>query len=539
MNLKKNVFSYLIWLIYSAAICICLLGISGSLSSRAGYPEAYGYGAGGLWLLFGGLTVFLMHKLLARADSAEENSRIKALVTESFFAVLLFAAGIFLRVNGLAAAGENEAYFEAAKVAEGLEIPRIVHGAVYVYLQLLHFVFVVFGNKLLAGIWLQIILQIITGIFLYLAVRRLAGATAALTMLAFLMTGPLMVKEALLLSPRPFFLAVYAIGLFACALCISGRRHPAIFLIAGMGAAVVTYLDIAGISLLAFTLCGLLMRKSGEDRPFSRRLFGAFVCLAGSGAGFLLIIGLDALSSSKEVWAVLTAWQRIFLPSGFVLPMAVDTTVATVDVLILILLMTVGIFSYWCTFRTERQTVWIIPAVTLIVIQLFGMTGEEMKAYSLLYILFTVLAGIGLGSVFRKDAVESPEESGEENVAEAGLEVELSTETKGLTDEDKREEKKTQIKAKREIEIEDLSEEEEKPEPEEKEFPQIEEEQEPEEEDLSDTANEAEKPKVKLLYNPLPLPKKHVKKVMDYDRKFEEMQDDFDLCIDENDDYDI
>lgn len=525
MNLKKNVFSYLIWFIYSAAICICLLGISGSLSSRAGYPEAYGYGAGGLWLLFGGLTVFLMHKLLARADSAEENGRIKALVTESFFAVLLFAAGIFLRVNGLAAAGENEAYFEAAKVAEGLEIPRIVHGAVYVYLQLLHFVFVVFGNKLLAGIWLQIILQIITGIFLYLAVRRLAGATAALTMLAFLMTGPLMVKEALLLSPRPFFLAVYAIGLFACALCISGRRHPAIFLIAGMGAAVVTYLDIAGISLLAFTLCGLLMRKSGEDRPFSRRIFGAFVCLAGSGAGFLLIIGLDALSSSKEVWAVLTAWQRIFLPSGFVLPMAVDTTVATVDVLILILLMTVGIFSYWCTFRTERQTVWIIPAVTLIVIQLFGMTGEEMKAYCLLYILFTVLAGIGLGSVFRKDAVESPEESGEENVAEAGLEVELSTETKGLTDEDKREEKKTQIKAKREIEIEDLSEEKEEPGP--------------VAEDLSDTANEAEKPKVKLLYNPLPLPKKHVKKVMDYDRKFEEMQDDFDLCIDENDDYDI
>lgn len=46
-------------------------------------------------------------------------------------------------------------------------------------------------------------------------------------------------------------------------------------------------------------------------------------------------------------------------------------------------------------------------------------------------------------------------------------------------------------------------------------------------------------PQIKLIENPLPLPKKHVKKVLDYDRELEEGKDDFDIEIDECDDFDI
>ena len=46
-----------------------------------------------------------------------------------------------------------------------------------------------------------------------------------------------------------------------------------------------------------------------------------------------------------------------------------------------------------------------------------------------------------------------------------------------------------------------------------------------------------EQPKVELLENPLPLPKKHEKKVMDFD--VAKQKDDFDFALSENDDFDV
>ena len=47
-----------------------------------------------------------------------------------------------------------------------------------------------------------------------------------------------------------------------------------------------------------------------------------------------------------------------------------------------------------------------------------------------------------------------------------------------------------------------------------------------------------EKKQVKYIENPLPLPRKHKKRVMEYPRHISE-EDDFDHPVDENDDFDI
>ncbi len=517
---KKNAFSYFMWFLYSMAVCIGLLGIAGILSRSAGYSIAVGYGVGGLWLILCGLIVFLLHKLVSNMSDVRESGRTPLLVAESLVVVILFALGIFLRVSGLSGAGEDAAYFELAKVTEGQVIPPVVHGAVYIYLQLLHLVYLIFGNKFIAGIILQIVLQMIAGFFLYRAVRKLAGVVASLVTLGFVMAGPMMVEEALSLSPEMLFLAVYAVALYVTVQCIRGRKTPVACLTTGVVIAVVCYLDILGISLLFMAVVGMIPERSEEDASPVGRLVGGLFSVLGCGAGFLLLMLIDSLASGKEWLSVITAWWNLYSPSAFVLPEMLRLNRPGMEFLVFVLIMGIGVFSFWCDFEKERQSIWIWLAVLLVALQSFGMTTTEVNGTLFLYIAFAILSGVSLSGIFA--AV-----SEEEEFRSLGkiLEQEEAAEAAEL--------KKPARKAKAPVEEQA------------EENPAVEESREETTEKatveaLREEAAEQEKPpRVKFLENPLPLPKKHVKKVLDYDVELTEGQDDFDLAVDDNDDYDI
>lgn len=486
MNLKKNAFSYLMWFLYSVAVCVGLLGILGMIGSGAGYSVAVGFGVCFLWLLLSGLIVLFIHKLLMKTGSAK-TAGWPALVAESLIVVILFAVGIALRVSGMSKVGEDAAYYELARVTEGGRIPQVVHGIVYVYLQLLHLIYLIFGNKFLAGIWLQVLLQAIAGLFLYFAARRAAGVIPAVTALAFVMISPQMIREALLLSPKLMFLAIYAIALLLC-VTAAGKQKRVWCLPVGALIAAVCYLDIMGVTLLFFTVAGLFMANGEERVPFSRRLVNVLLCILGCALGFALFMALDALGSGKEITRVLSAWWELYQPVSFLVPVTVKEAGTAVDVLFLMLLLSVGIFSYWCSHYTEKQSVWVLTALSLALLECFGMTTAEMNGYVLLYILLAVLAGAGVSGLFAADTVgkaleqEKDVQASEVPVSEALVSGIPASETPAAVDPP---------------------------------------------------------PKVKLLDNPLPLPKKHTHKVLDYDLEPADGQDDFDLSTDEMDDYDI
>lgn len=521
---RKNAFSYIMWFVYSMAVCVSLFAIGATLSVQAGYAEAVGYGICAVWLVLGGLIVFLVHKLAGNFIGSREGSKIPALVAESLIAVILVAVGIILRVRGLAGAGEDAAYYELTKVAEGQTIPAVVHGASYIYLQLLHLVYWLFGNKFIAGIWLQIILQMIAAFFLYRAVRKKSGVIASLIAFGFVMVGPLMVKESLALSPELLILAVFGIVLYLCIRCICGSKSPVMALLTGLLISVVCYLDICGVVLLLFMIVGLLQETGDEDRSLPGRLLSVLLCFVGCGVGFVLLMLIDSLASGKSLGNVIFAWWELYAPVAFQIPEYLKISSVTMDVLALLLVMTLGIFGYWCSFFNERQSAWILSACALVALQLFGMTTAETNGYLLLYILFAVLAGVGitdmfgfgdddddmkpLGKMVRKEEKET-EMKGRGKVAEQ--EVVVSGRGRIIAAEPKPVEPKAEV---------------------------------PKAEEFKAEASKAEvsatqKPKVKYLENPLPLPKKHVKKTLDYDYDVVAGQDDYDLLVDDNDDYDI
>ncbi len=405
---------------------------------------------------------------------------------ESALVVILFVVGIALRIYCMGNVEQNSVYFELTKVAEDRTIPSVVHGAVYIYLQLLHLVYFVFGNKFMAGIWLQIVLQMFSGGFVYFAIRKMAGVIPALVMLGFLMLSPFGINQALILSPEFLFLFVFAIVLCVCAKCICDRKRFITCGVTGAFLSVACYLDIIGCVLVVLTVAGILLVKNPTTDSVKKRLIAVLFCILSSVAGFIVLMAIDSFVSAKKIGSVIWAWCKIYTPSGFDFSVFMNSGIVSIELMILLIMIAIGIFSFWFVRRTEYAGVWVLAVLALLLLQCFGMTTEEVSGTMQLYIVLSVLAGISVKRLFARKTVEAG------SVWEEGkLEAQLEAMSRDVG------------------------------------------------ENFEEPLSETEQPHVQLIENPLPLPKKHVKKVMDFDRELDEESDDFDVDVDENDDFDI
>ena len=143
MNYKKGILSVILWFIYALTAGTVLVGTTMVMLLPEGGSRPIGLVIAGVWLAMTGLVVFLLHRFLCVRESMQYD------------------------ISGAA----GNIWFDAVKVTETTRIPQVVHGAVYFYLQVLHGLLVFLGNKMTAALVLQIVLQILTGIFLYFAVR--------------------------------------------------------------------------------------------------------------------------------------------------------------------------------------------------------------------------------------------------------------------------------------------------------------------------------------------------------------------------------
>lgn len=489
MSLKKNGFSFLLWFLYSALVVVALLGTGGYLAEKNGYAVMFGWIGAGVWTLVCGVLVFLFHKLSVKASSS-------FLVLEAVAVVLILAVALVWDIRMMSAAGERAAYYEYAMVADGKSVPAVVHGAQYMYLQVLHGLFFLVGNKFMAAVWLQIGLHLLVTLFFYFAVRKTGGVPGALFTLCFASLGPVMRTEAVQLSPIMLYLAVFGAVLLILIGCI-GQKNPFICLVGGLFVVTVSYLDVMGLVLIPFFVWGLLTDE--ENSPTVAKRIGCILTsLLGIFLGAAALFGTDALGSHKKITDVIMAWWRLYRPNSLSVPYLVNEGSEGFEVLVLTLLLGFGVFSFWCRRKRENLTVWIISFLTMLVLLCAGMTTKEVDGSVLLYIMMSVLAGVGLGDSFQRKTIL-------QNIGETT--VACQEEPEGKTDEFTYEELSAIKKEEHIQETEDIP-----------------------------------KKKVVLLENPLPLPKKHVKKVLDYDRissTADEKEDDFDIVISDDDDFDV
>lgn len=136
-------------------------------------------------------------------------------IVEGVLVVCLLAGGLAFRIYRLQFVREEASvYYEAARVAAGNSLPPLSGGMLPAYLWLLRGVFLVFGNHWILGIWLQIVLQLVTGVLLYAAVRRILKWVTAAAALAVYLFLPASVAMGFSYSPDVLSLCLMLFVLF-------------------------------------------------------------------------------------------------------------------------------------------------------------------------------------------------------------------------------------------------------------------------------------------------------------------------------------
>lgn len=559
MSFKKNAVSYGIWALY-------LMGIGVVLSFMGMVVGNQDTGVPYMALLlvalaFGSLfLVYFLAKRLVDSVQIKEIASGRAALIEGALVAALLAVGTALRLAMIGGAGEEAAYYEVAKVTEeGMQV-QLVQGSIYYYLCLLNGLFRVVGNKWIAGIYLQLVLQMLGIVIAYFAVRRLSGRGPALVSLLFLVLAPGSIRAGVTYSPKMLYFCVYALILLSIAQYLWRSTRPGgrwltwfLALFCGALAGFAGYTDAVGFTL-AVPLCGLpaLKREQKSMLQWVAQLLLSMLAMAGT---FCLLVQLDSVMSGSTFGRVLQAWEItyklkesdysfFFQEGGY-------------ETLLLLALMALGIFTFMRRKNEERFSPWVVMVLSVTLMRMLGILTPNMNGSYQMFFAMTGLAGVAFCELFVQGGGETEGTGVPEAVVEdldqempepmaAGQEEGLSAGvwpperpmegrpaqavreiSPGPSDNQGRPAKtdrRPSWRRQRYYEQGGSS-----PQA----VPKVE-----EREEMAEKKRE-EPRQVQYIENPLPLPKKHVKKVMDFPIQPEASQMHYDLEVDPGDNFDF
>lgn len=601
---KKTWFSYGIWILFSAVAIGLFFTGAGKFCEKLGMADwirAIGIPFLLCAALAGAMTALTKYLKGRTLKIAEKAQKPLSFVWEGLAIVLLLAAGIFIRMYFVPLENDN-VFFEAAQIVKGQTLPSSAHGATYLYIVLLRAVFLLFGNKWMAGIVLQCMLQFGAGLLLYGAVRRAAGIFPSVCMLAAIMLFPGSVRMGMNYGTEMLFLCLYALGLMWVLRYLKGSQKKGVLPVLsafflGCYLGILTGLDLWAVSLFPLVISVSWLRKAEEAKNCGKRLFVQMpILLAGVILGFAGELFMYSLICGQTAGNAFLEWTKVYQNAGFVGLQLLSKMTAYGGYLFLGMLLIIVSFAFMISREKDALNGWLLVFLTMTVLVLFQVSSFSQTGYSMLIWLVPVLGGIGVTELFKAgQTVQSADI--EQEASEAAYKKVLE-ETEFMREKKSKKLNEEVRPAYNPALFADANEHMEKPKPvyshplmEDDEArsgsyinvtsqpvpvrtqpipekvkviseehismasieepllfqpigePMLEQEEEP----ISATASESEplpvpvpeaKP-INYIENPLPVPKKHVKKTMDYDMEPAEDKMFFDYWVTNNDDFDI
>ncbi|MCM1087896.1 MAG: hypothetical protein NC419_07040 [Muribaculaceae bacterium] len=540
MTYKKTWLSYCLWAVFTCITGIMLANYAilfwkREINAGVGYDTI-----GFVFFIFAIVPgcFFLIRKGLLEAAKKYQVSAHTAFLWEIFITLSAFMAGLVYRVYlciQYSGRVQETEYYRLAMVKESGDTVSMVHGISHLYIKCLSFVLSFLGNKVSAAVWLQIFIQMLTILFAYFAVRKLAGRLPACVVILTLSLSSVYAKQIVSITPEGFFFAFYAAGLLLIGSYLKGYCHSrfqkktaligALFL--GLMIGAFLYLDALSITLFimaAGVIVGIHKKEGKKQLPtarFSVLLYG--LMLLGSLVMLVFLLVLDASLSGAKVTTIAGAWLNLYRTHSsidYVLFMTENSMTensmvesSMIESFLLVLFTAFFVMAFWVHKKTQNATPWIVLMLILAPTPLTKVGVLSYQVYSVF--IWSVLAGIGLQQSFaakeEPDFATGKEQAALETFFAAGKE-QTALETffaagKEQTVLETSQPMEQQADTVSVAAVEDTE------------------------------AKTGTKPR--FLENPLPLPKKHVKKEMDYQYKVTEEQMKFDIDVREDDDFEI
>lgn len=509
MTYRKTWFSYVLWAVY-AGICVMLLAFMGFyLYSK--YISASMAKIGGLLIFPVAVGAYWAIRAVAQIVRKKTLHEHTAQMLEVFVAALSIVFGILYRMYYVLC---SEAYFDTAAVAQTaikdiLEVPYatyydmalvrageqltpLTHSAGYLYVLCVSAVCSFLGNKIVSAVLFQAVIQIVSIVLGYLIVRKAAGKLPACIVLVYLSFSDTYIGEVYRIDPDCFVFMLYLIGLLLIMkyikdYCDNKFRKPMAVCVAvfvGIAIGILVYLDLKLIVLLIFMIGLFTGRKKCTDgerinNTIKNSILSFIVTIVSCVAGFFIMFGIVALYRGTAFGQDLSAWLELYLQQSHVTffnnVMQELPVVALFSVAASFL-----VFEFLRNSKDQNYMLWILACI---LIAPTPMTGCGILPYTMIALFqWSVLAGLGLQNCIF---------GGQAKVVQAMIE-EINASVEPIAEKTHTEENPVQT---------------------------------------------VEKPR--FIENPLPLPKKHVKKEMDYQYPVADKDMKYDIEVDENDDFDI
>ena len=507
MRRTKTWFSCLVWM----AFAVITAAFAADYLPKAGAALLGGnqYTAVGLVFLAAVLAVvcwFAGHKtagIFARAYAGTSEDASVAIPTkasgkrfwkspcfrqalEIFFVVCLLAASAFYRMQILKQLDvpKDSIYYDMAFIKNAGGVPSLAHGASYCYAAVLSAVFSFSGNKAAAGLVLQAALQVLSLLLLYLGIRRLAGRAEAFWAVVILAFLPSYTGKIYELEPETFYFFLWTLGIYLIGKCGTEKRKNSsriVFFLAGVYIGIMGFLDRSGWLLFLFA-GGLCIKKAMEEneKETARKETYRDSCMA---FAFCLLGAAGGMFGCLISDAALSG-----VPLG-------------------------SIWSTWLNLFSWRGDTWILSGPEsdsaigaalcfgnmLLAVGFWFHKDLKTEAWILLLLAAATL-NTGLSGPFGYQILLVFAWAALAGFGIASMGVCLGAEKI--------------VKAKvPDLVLEDM--------------------------DQAEEEEEEIRSGVKLIENPLPLPKKHVRREMDFDRLVEWEKMKYDIPVDESDDFDI
>lgn len=492
MTYRKTWFDYVLWAVY-AGLCVMLLAFVGN--------DMYAFYVGEELAVLGAFLPFPLLLCLYPAIRQSSQALRKrhhlsdhfCAITESLVVSVSFVFGTILRIkNGLIMASIHESgytfragdYYELAKVRTGGSVFSFPHGIDDLFVNCLRVFLSFLGNSVSAACLFQVFLQVAVMVFAYLAVRKAAGRFAACTVLLTLAFSYSFNHDVGVIAPECLLTALFLAGLYLVIsfvkASLAGRLFcgglPGAFLL-GAVLGFLCYLE-AGCAVLFLFLAGLFTGKPAADGGKKRQIGRLLIVIAGGLAGFFGAIAEDAFLGGVVFYQGLLRWADIFFSLDMERMRLLDV-IWCQDYLLfeaLFLMAAFVVFAFIKKGREQEFSLWFLPCIFVTPVFLMDFSVAGFGNIALFF--WSVMAGLGMkNAIFGGQSGFVREEIGKINASVPGL---------------------------------------------------------PETEAPEEPAQE----KPRFIENPLPLPKKHVKRTMDYDYKVSEEDMHYDVEIAEEDDFD-
>lgn len=546
MNLKKSIFSYIVWAAFAALCGFCIFFVleSAGIRETLGLPTIGMIGGVCVYLLLVAAVFFALRTICMEICRHIPNSQKAESVFSVVLPIVVLVGVVAYLVLYLAyhtpLTLTDDGFYSQALVSEKNSVFFAVHGASWLYTCLLHGMLLIFGNTPFAGVMLQIVLFFICLLLLYIGMQAFAGTIPAVVSMAAFCFLPVSLRHVFSLTPELFYLMFYLLGFCLVGLLyrrfreqknLSQAQHMkqkgvlqnalsvvSVFLL-GLYIGFLVYLDIHGISLYLFLAVLFSVEKDRIKQAIGVSLLAVF----GGVCGFFLSVMTVCLAEKTDVFACLRELFSLYFSNvGFeaklslLMPFPPDVTVGGSIFLISFAFCMIPAFFVWKRSQGSAFILHLLFVYGLSALSIFKLNAQLITTFA-----WSVLAGLGVYGIVRP-----ADESGEEKTGEK----EDNPETKENTEA----EENTQIKEK--VEVKENAETKENMEV--KENMPIKEKTDTEKTD--GVKKEQKKPAPgEPLHNPLPVPKKKSRPQADFEYQVSEEKMKFDLDVAEDDDFDL